>query len=71
MVGGFLASALAAHVLSKSDFGVYVLATTVVTTSAIIAHFGLPRTVVRLVAEALAREEPGRARGAGSGRSAG
>lgn len=68
MVGGFLASALASRLLTRggdtSAFGVYVLATSVVTTSAIIAHFGLPRTVVRLVAEALARDEPGRARGA-------
>jgi O-antigen/teichoic acid export membrane protein len=64
MVGGFLASALASRLLTRSDFGAYVLATSVVTTGAIIAHFGLPRTVVRLVAESLARDEPGRARGA-------
>lgn len=64
MIGGFAASALAAHLLSGPDFGAYVLATTVVTTAAIIAHFGLPRTVVRLVADALARDERGRARGA-------
>ncbi|MDQ1467224.1 MAG: hypothetical protein QOH10_1639, partial [Actinomycetota bacterium] len=64
MVGGFLASALASHLLSIDAFGGYVLATSVVTTGAIIAHFGLPRTVVRLVAESLARDEPGRARGA-------
>jgi O-antigen/teichoic acid export membrane protein len=64
MLGGFLASALAGRLLSKSDFGSYVLAMSVVTVSAIIAHFGLPRTVVRLVADALARDERGKARGA-------
>lgn len=64
MVGGFLALSLATRVMSRSDVGAYVLATTVVTTTAIIAHFGLPRTVVRLVAESLARDERGKARGA-------
>src|SRR6476660_1573700 len=64
MIGGFVASAFAARLLGKSDFGVYILATSIVTTSAIVAHFVLPRTVVRLVAESLATDEPGRARGA-------
>lgn len=64
MVGGFVASAFAARLLGKSDFGVYVLATSIATTSAIVAHFGLPRTVVRLVAESLATDESGKARGA-------
>ncbi len=64
MVGGFLVTVLATHLLSDSDVGAYLLATSVVTTTAIVAHFGLPRTVVRLVAESLAREQPGRARGA-------
>ena len=64
MVGGFLSLSLATRLLSKSDVGAYVLATSVVTTTAIIAHFGLPRTVVRLVAESLARDERGKARGA-------
>jgi O-antigen/teichoic acid export membrane protein len=64
MVAGFLASTLASRLLSQSEFGAYVLATSVVTTSAIIAHFGLPRTVVRLVADSVARGEPGTARGA-------
>ncbi len=60
--GGGLHSAISGQGLS--DFGVYTLAFSLVTTGAIIAHFGLPRTIVRLVAEALARDEPGRARGA-------
>ena len=68
MLGGFLASVFAARLLKQpndnSQFGVYILATTVVTTSAIIGHFGLPRTVVRLVADALARDESGKAKGA-------
>jgi O-antigen/teichoic acid export membrane protein len=63
MFSVFLASALATRVLSQNDAGVYFLATTIVTTAAIIAHFGLPRTVVRLVAEALARDQPGVAKG--------
>jgi O-antigen/teichoic acid export membrane protein len=66
----FLANALAARVLkvpgahSNPAFGVYTLATSIITTAAIIAHFGLPRTVVRLVAESMARDEPGVAKGA-------
>jgi O-antigen/teichoic acid export membrane protein len=63
MLGGFLAVALARRLLSDDAFGEYILATSVVTTTAIVAHFGLPRTVVRLVADALARKENGRARG--------
>ena len=67
MLGGFLASAFAARLLRQpndnAQFGVYILATSVVTTSAIIGHFGLPRTVVRLVADALHRvASPGRRR---------
>jgi len=65
----FLANALAARVLKvpgeekNAAFGVYTLATSIITTAAIIAHFGLPRTVVRLVAEAVAKDEPGVAKG--------
>ena len=59
----FLANALAARTLKQADFGVYTLATSIVATAAILAHFGLPRTVVRLVAEAVARDEPGVAKG--------
>lgn len=59
----FLANVLAARALNKDDFGVYTLATSIVTTAAIIAHFGLPRTVVRLVAEAMARDQRGVAKG--------
>jgi O-antigen/teichoic acid export membrane protein len=64
MLGILATNALAYRLLGQNDAGLYVLATTIVTTAAIFAHFGLPRTVVRLVAEALALDEPGRARGA-------
>jgi O-antigen/teichoic acid export membrane protein len=64
MLAIFGTNAIATRVLTPTDFGLYVLATTIVTTAAVFAHFGLPRTVVRLVAEALALDEPGRARGA-------
>ncbi len=62
----FLANALAARELRGDGgyaFGVYTLATSIVATAAILAHFGLPRTVVRLVAEAMARDQPGVAKG--------
>lgn len=62
----FLANALAARELRGDkgySFGIYTLATSIVATAAILAHFGLPRTVVRLVAEAMARDEPGVAKG--------
>jgi len=64
MVSVLVANGLAARELSQSDFGVYTLATSVVTTAAIFAHFGLADTVIRLVSEALALGQPGRARGA-------
>ncbi len=62
----FLANALASKELTGDkgySFGIYTLATSIVTTAAILAHFGLPRTVVRLVAEAMARGQPGVAKG--------
>jgi O-antigen/teichoic acid export membrane protein len=64
MVGGFLAVVFAKRLLSDADFGAYILASSVVTVTAIVAHFGLPRTIVRLVADAVARQEVGVARGA-------
>jgi O-antigen/teichoic acid export membrane protein len=64
MFSVFLANAIATRALSQSDAGVYALATTIVTTAAILAHFGLPRTVVRLVAEALATDQKEVAKGA-------
>jgi O-antigen/teichoic acid export membrane protein len=66
MFSVFLTTALAARVLHGDGgyaFGIYTLTTSIVATAAIIAHFGLPRTVVRLVAEAMARDEPGVAKG--------
>jgi O-antigen/teichoic acid export membrane protein len=62
----FLANALAARELRGDhgySFGIYTLATSIITTAAILAHFGLPRTVVRLVAEAMARDQPGVVKG--------
>jgi O-antigen/teichoic acid export membrane protein len=66
MLSIFLTTTLAARVLHGDNgysFGIYTLATSIVMTAAIIAHFGLPRTVVRLVAESMARDEPGVAKG--------
>ncbi|HEY5011617.1 MAG TPA: oligosaccharide flippase family protein, partial [Acidimicrobiia bacterium] len=66
MFSVFLANALAARELHGDkgySFGIYTLATSIVATAAILAHFGLPRTVVRLVAEAVARDQPGVAKG--------
>src|SRR5262249_52863129 len=66
MISIFLTTTLAARVLHGDNgysFGIYTLATSIIMTAAIIAHFGLPRTVVRLVAEAMANDEPGIAKG--------
>lgn len=59
---GLLANALLARMLSTEAMGSYFLIVSVVGFAAVFARFGLQQTVVRLVAESLARGVPGRAR---------
>ena len=57
-------NALLARLLRPEELGAYFLTLSLVSITATIAGLGLSRTVVRLVAESVGREEPGRARGA-------
>ncbi len=59
-----IASAMVARLLSVDDAGVYQLTYSIVMFSAIAAQLGLGRAVVRVVAEAMGKNRPGRARGA-------
>lgn len=59
---GFGTSALLARLLRPSDFGLYVLLTSLSGALSAIAQFGLPATGTRLIAEAMATGLQGRAR---------
>lgn len=59
-----VANAVLARVLAPSELGAYYLAASIVMVGTVVARMGLPRTATRLVAEAMARGEPSRARGA-------
>lgn len=56
--------ALLARLLSLEDMGVYFLIANLVAVIAVVSQLGLTQTLVRLVADALARNLPGRARAA-------
>lgn len=56
--------ALLARLLGADDMGVFFLVANLVAVVTVIAQLGLTQSVVRLVAEALARDLPGRARAA-------
>jgi O-antigen/teichoic acid export membrane protein len=60
---GLATSALLTRLLSRSEVGVYFLAISVVTIGAVIGALGLPKTVVRFVAQSMALDQVGRARG--------
>ena len=57
-----LVNALLARMLSPEDMGAYFLTVSIVMFAGILASFGLRQTVVRLVAESMAKGLPGRAR---------
>lgn len=62
-VGGVLVvNALLARMLSPEEMGAYFVTVSIVMFLAILASFGLRQTVVRLVAESIAQELPGKAR---------
>lgn len=60
VIGG---SALLARLLAPADFGGYLLAASIVSVGGLLASLGLNRSVVRLVAQAVAAGDAGRAEG--------
>jgi len=60
---GFAVNALLARLLSPEEMGAYFLIFSVVAFAALIAQFGMKRTVVRLVAESLGHDRPDVAKG--------
>jgi O-antigen/teichoic acid export membrane protein len=59
---GLVTNALLTRMLTKQEFGVYLLAFSIVTVGAVIGSLGLPKTVVRFIAESMALDQVGRAR---------
>ncbi len=62
-LSGFMINALLSRLLSPEDVGAYFLLVSVASVGAIAAQLGLQLAVVRLVAEAIAGNRPGHARG--------
>jgi len=59
---GIVTSGLLGHMLSKQDFGTYLLVFSIISVGAVIGSLGLPKTVLRFVAESMSLDKPGRAR---------
>ena len=60
---GLVTNGLLARLLdSKQEFGAYLLAFSIISVGAVIGSLGLPKTVLRFVAEGMTRNQPGRAR---------
>jgi O-antigen/teichoic acid export membrane protein len=59
---GIVTTGLLARMLSKQEFGAYFLALTIVSLGAVVGSLGLPKTVVRLVAENMGVGHPERTR---------
>lgn len=64
MGSSIVVNALLARMLSPEELGAYFLTVSIAAFAAIVASFGLRQTVVRLIAESMARGLPGRARAA-------
>src|ERR687893_624617 len=62
MAMGVITNGLLARMLSPQEFGAYLLAFSIVAVGAVIGSLGLPKSVVRFVAENMILEQPGRAR---------
>jgi O-antigen/teichoic acid export membrane protein len=58
---GVVTNGLLARMLTKQEFGVYFLAFSIISVGAVIGSLGLPKTVVRFVAETMSLDQPGRA----------
>ena len=61
---GIVTNGVLAHVLSKQEFGDYLLVFSIISVGAVVGSLGLPKTVLRFVAESMTLDQPGRARGA-------
>lgn len=59
---GIVTNAVLTRLLTKQEFGVYLLAFTIIAVGAVIGSLGLPKTVLRFVAENMTLGQPGRAR---------
>ncbi len=64
VVAGFVVNALLARLLAPEEMGTYFLSVSVAAFLSIVGQAGMPVALVRFVAEALGRGEPGRARAA-------
>ncbi len=59
---GLVTNGVLTRLLTKQEFGVYLLAFSIISLGAVIGSFGLPKTVLRFVAESMTLGQPGRAR---------
>jgi len=59
---GIVTNGVLTRLLTKQEFGVYLLAFSIISLGAVIGSFGLPKTVLRFVAESMTLGQPGRAR---------
>jgi O-antigen/teichoic acid export membrane protein len=59
---GIVTNGVLTRLLTKQEFGVYLLAFSIISLDAVIGSLGLPKTVLRFVAESMTRGQPGRAR---------
>jgi O-antigen/teichoic acid export membrane protein len=59
---GVLTNALLARMLSPTEFGAYFLVLSIISLGAVVGSLGLPKTVVRFVAENMALDQFGRTR---------
>ena len=59
---GLVTNGVLTRLLTKQEFGVYSLAFSIISLGAVIGSLGLPKTVLRFVAESMTLGQPGRAR---------
>jgi O-antigen/teichoic acid export membrane protein len=59
---GIVTNGVLARLLTKQEFGVYLLVFSIISLGAVIGSLGLPKTVLRFVAESMTLGQPGRAR---------
>ena len=59
---GLVTNGVLTRLLTKQEFGVYLLAFSIISLGAVVGSFGLPKTVLRFIAESMTLGQPGRAR---------
>ena len=59
---GLVTTSLLTRLLTSTEVGVYLLAFSIISVGAVIGSLGLPKTVLRFVAESMTLGQPGRAR---------